>query len=84
MLTDTLIQSIIPAARPIKKADGGGLNICVLPNGRREWRLPAGATPLLALGARVLQTDSQAATMGRSGRAKARVVWLSEPSAPRV
>lgn len=39
MLTDTLIQSIIPAARPIKKADGGGLNICVLPNGRREWRL---------------------------------------------
>ena len=39
MLTDTIIQSIIPAARPIKKADGGGLNICVLPNGRREWRL---------------------------------------------
>lgn len=39
MLTDTIIQSILPAARPIKKADGGGLNICVLPNGRREWRL---------------------------------------------
>ena len=39
MLTDSLIQSILPATRPIKKADGGGLNICVLPGGRREWRL---------------------------------------------
>lgn len=39
MLTDTLIQSLLPADRIIKKADGGGLNICVLPNGRREWRL---------------------------------------------
>lgn len=39
MLTDSFIQSILPATRPIKKADGGGLNICVLPGGRREWRL---------------------------------------------
>lgn len=40
MLTDTTIQSILPAAHLIKKADGGGLNICVLPGGRRESGSP--------------------------------------------
>lgn len=32
-----LSHAIPPANHPIKKSDGGGLNICVLPNGRREW-----------------------------------------------
>ncbi|PJG45869.1 hypothetical protein CAF53_16590 [Sphingobium sp. LB126] len=39
MLTNSLIQSILPSERPIKKADGGGLHICVLPNGKAQWRL---------------------------------------------
>ncbi|WP_150295651.1 Arm DNA-binding domain-containing protein [Sphingobium estronivorans] len=39
MLTNSLIQSILPSERPVKKADGGGLHICVLPNGKAQWRL---------------------------------------------
>ena len=39
MLTNSLIQSISPSSRLVKKADGGGLHICVLPNGKVQWRL---------------------------------------------
>lgn len=71
MLTDNLIQSILPADRIIKKADG--LNICVLPNGRREWRLSyrfdhkqksitGGAYPLMSIDrARVWREEMKAA-----------------------
>jgi hypothetical protein len=39
VLTNMLIQSILPSSGPVKKADGGGLHICVMPNGTIHWRL---------------------------------------------
>ncbi|AMK25870.1 MULTISPECIES: tyrosine-type recombinase/integrase [Sphingobium] len=39
MLTDDVIQSLLPTTRPIKKSDGGGLHVCVAPDGQIQWRL---------------------------------------------
>jgi hypothetical protein len=39
MLSDANIRSLQPAAKPFKKADGGGLFILVQPNGKKLWRL---------------------------------------------
>lgn len=38
-LTDTTIRSLKPEAKPYKRADGGGLNLQVNPNGSKLWRL---------------------------------------------
>ncbi|WP_298303018.1 integrase arm-type DNA-binding domain-containing protein [uncultured Erythrobacter sp.] len=38
-LTDTKIKSLKPLKKPYKRADGGGLNLMVNPNGSKLWRL---------------------------------------------
>jgi hypothetical protein len=38
MLSDANIRSLQSAAKPFKKADGGGLFILVQPNGKKLWR----------------------------------------------
>ncbi|MDD3799870.1 MAG: integrase arm-type DNA-binding domain-containing protein [Novosphingobium sp.] len=38
-LTDTAIRALKPQAKPYKRADGGGLNLMVNPNGSKLWRL---------------------------------------------
>lgn len=38
-LTDTAIRALRPADKPYKRADGGGLNLLVNPNGSKLWRL---------------------------------------------
>jgi integrase len=39
MLTDAAIRTLKPAAKPLKRSDGGGLFILVTPDGRKGWRL---------------------------------------------
>lgn len=39
MLTDHLLTTLTAGDRPIKKSDGGGLHIVVMPNGKKRWRL---------------------------------------------
>lgn len=39
MLTDTALRNLKPNAKPVKKADGGGLFVLVLPTGQKHWRL---------------------------------------------
>lgn len=38
MLTDQLLNSLVARDKPIKKSDGGGLQIVVTPNGKKRWR----------------------------------------------
>lgn len=38
-LTDTAIRALKPDTKPFKRADGGGLNLQVNPNGSKLWRL---------------------------------------------
>lgn len=38
-LTDTAIRALKPGTKPYKRADGGGLNLQVNPNGSKLWRL---------------------------------------------
>jgi integrase len=38
MLTDQLLNSLFARDKPIKKSDGGGLQIVVTPNGKKRWR----------------------------------------------
>ncbi len=52
-LTDTALRKAKGAAKPYRKADGGGLFILVNPNGKRLWRLAyrfAGKQKRMALG----------------------------------
>jgi len=52
-LTDLLIKKSLPADRPYKLSDGGGLFLLVHPNGSRYWRMAyrfGGKQKLLALG----------------------------------
>ncbi|CAN5188830.1 tyrosine-type recombinase/integrase [soil metagenome] len=39
MLTDQLLRNLVAIDAPIKKSDGGGLHIVVIPLGRKRWRL---------------------------------------------
>jgi len=39
MLSDQLLQSLLPTDKPVKKSDGGGLHIYAMPLGRKRWRL---------------------------------------------
>jgi integrase len=39
MLTDIALRALKPAAKPYKRADGGGLFILVQPSGRKLWRI---------------------------------------------
>ncbi|WP_313335250.1 phage integrase central domain-containing protein [Sphingobium yanoikuyae] len=39
MLTDQLLNALVAIDKPIKKSDGGGLHIYVVPLGRKRWRL---------------------------------------------
>jgi integrase len=39
MLTDQLLNTLVALDKPIKKSDGGGLHIFVVPFGRKRWRL---------------------------------------------
>jgi len=39
MLTDAAIRTLKPAAKPLKRSEGGGLFILVTPDGRNGWRL---------------------------------------------
>ncbi len=39
MLSDANIRSQQPGPKPFKKADGGGLFILIMPNGKKFWRL---------------------------------------------
>lgn len=38
-LTDTYLRKVKGAAKPFKKADGGGLFILIQPDGKKLWRL---------------------------------------------
>jgi hypothetical protein len=38
-LTDAKLRSLKPGPKPIKISDSGGLQIVVMPNGSRLWRL---------------------------------------------
>ncbi|MFP5381993.1 MAG: EAL domain-containing protein [Gammaproteobacteria bacterium] len=52
-LTDECIRQTVPAARPLKLADGGGMYLLVRPDGSRYWRLDYrydGKRKTLALG----------------------------------
>lgn len=53
MLSDAAIRSLRAEAKPLKKADGGGLFILVMPDGGKHWRLAyrfAGKQKLLSGG----------------------------------
>ena len=52
-LTDTYLRKAKGAAKPFKKADGGGLFILIQPDGKKLWRLSyrfAGKQKTLAMG----------------------------------
>lgn len=52
-LTDSEVRKTVPADRPLKLFDGGGLYLLIKPNGSRWWRLKfrvAGTEKLLSLG----------------------------------
>ena len=52
-LTDTAIRNLKPQQTPLKKSDGGGLYLLIMPEGSKLWRLAyrfAGKQKTIALG----------------------------------
>ncbi|WGJ15502.1 Arm DNA-binding domain-containing protein [Methylocapsa sp. D3K7] len=52
-LTDMEIRTAKPSARLVKLSDGGGLQLWIMPDGAKRWRLAyrfAGGQKLLAIG----------------------------------
>jgi hypothetical protein len=53
MLSDAAIRGLRAESKPLKRADGGGLFILVMPDGGKHWRLAyrfAGKQKLLSGG----------------------------------
>lgn len=62
-LTDAKLRTLKPAEKPLKLSDSGGLQIVVMPNGSRLWRLAyrfGGKQKQLALGAYPLVSLAEA------------------------
>ncbi len=71
-LTDSLICQTMPASKPLKLADGGGLYLLVQPDGSRCWRLDYGfdgQRKTLALGTYAEMSLSAARTQRRAAKA---------------
>jgi len=39
MLTEAILENLTANEKPVKKSDGGGLHIHIVPLGRKRWRL---------------------------------------------
>ncbi|MHB1215263.1 MAG: EAL domain-containing protein [Thiobacillus sp.] len=71
-LTDSLIRQTMPASKPLKLADGGGMYLLVRPDGSRCWRLDYGFNgqrKTLALGSYPEMSLSAARTQRRAAKA---------------
>jgi integrase len=83
-LTDTYLRKVKGAAKPFKKADGGGLFILIQPNGKKLWRLSyrfAGKQKTLAMG--VYPTIGLAAVRKARDAAKEKLAQGIDPGAAR-
>ncbi|MFN3545724.1 MAG: EAL domain-containing protein [Thiobacillus sp.] len=81
-LTERLIRSTPPAAKPVKLTDGGGMYLLVRPDGSRYWRLDyrfGGKRKTLALG--VHPTVSLAEARRRRATAKSLLAAGLDPAA---
>jgi integrase len=70
-LTDTAIRNLKPQQKPYKKSDGGGLQLHVMPEGSKLWRLAyrfTGKQKTISLGSYPVVTLA----MARDGRDEAR------------
>lgn len=82
MLTNAAVKAALPAARPYKLWDGGGLHLFVAPSGTKSWRLKLrldGREQLLTLG-RAPDMTLAAARLERDRRKAA----LAEQSAGEI